>query len=184
MKNAGPEGPSLDESPVPGDRTAGQPFSLRPATAEDAVDIRRLVQLGRINPTGLAWPRFIVAISSKGEVIGCGQVKPHRDGTREVASIVVDPAWRQRGVARAILERLIAEHPGDLYLMCRSPLGPLYEKVGFRALSFEEMPKYFRRISRVAGLLHALQDEGVSLLVMFRPGDGGHSDRAGQVDSS
>jgi N-acetylglutamate synthase-like GNAT family acetyltransferase len=146
-------------------------FTSRPATAEDDPAIRRLVQIGRINPTGLDWRRFIVAIASKGEVIGCGQVKPHGDGSRELASIVVDPEWRGQGVARAIIERLLNEHPGDLHLMCRSRLEPFYEKFGFRSLSQAEMPRYFRRISRVAGLLHALQGEEDSLLVMRRNGN-------------
>ena len=146
-------------------------FTLRPATAEDESTIRRLVQIGRINPTGLDWKRFSVAVTPDGVVIGCGQVKPHGDGSRELASIVVDPAWRGQSVARAIIERLLDEHPGDLHLMCRSALGPFYEKFGFRSLAPEEMPKYFRRISRVASLLHALQGEGDILLVMQRDGN-------------
>ena len=145
-------------------------FFLRPATAEDDPAIRRLVQIGRINPNGLDGHRFIVAMSSNGDVIGCGQIKPHGDGSRELASIVVDPEWRGQGVARAIIERLLDENPGVLYLMCRSALGSFYEKFGFRSISRGEMPRYFRRISRVAGLLHALQDEGDSLLVMQRDG--------------
>ena len=146
-------------------------FTLRSATVEDDPAIRRLVHLGRINPTGLDWCRCILAISPDGEVIGCGQIKPHGDGSREIASIVVDPDWRGQGVARAIIEHLLAEYPGDLYLMCRSALGPFYAKFGFRSLAPGEMPRYFRRISRVAGLLHALQDEGDSLLVMQRYGN-------------
>ena len=146
-------------------------FSLRPATVDDDSAIRRLVQIGRINPTGLDWKRFCVAVTPDGVVIGCGQIKPHMDGSRELASIVVDPAWRGQGVARAIIDRLLDEHPDDVYLMCRSVLGSFYEKFGFRSLSPGEMPKYFRRISQVAGLLHALQDEGDSLLVMRREGN-------------
>lgn len=146
-------------------------FTLRQASVEDDPAIRRLVHLGRINPTGLDWRRFVLTISPSGDVIGCGQIKPHGDGSREIASIVVDPEWRGQGVARAIIERLINENPGELFLMCRSTLGPFYEKFGFTGLSISEMPKYFRRISRVVGLLHALQDEGESLLVMRRSGD-------------
>jgi N-acetylglutamate synthase-like GNAT family acetyltransferase len=169
MKTGHEQAASSDINGSEGNLT-GQKFALRPATVEDDPAIRRLVQIGRINPTGLDWRRFILAVAQDGEVIGCGQIKSHGDGTREVASIVVDPAWREQGVARAVIERLIEENPGELFLMCRSALGPFYEKFGFSSLSFEEMPKYFRRISRVAGLLHALQGEGESLLVMRRGG--------------
>lgn len=73
-------------------------------------------------------------------------------------------------MARAIIERLLAENPGDLYLMCRSGLGGLYKKFGFQAIQVEEMPRYFRKISRLAGLVEVLRRDGESLLVMKREG--------------
>ncbi len=143
-------------------------FTLRPAQEEDAEVIRDLVIEGKINPTSLAWTRFVVAETAEGQVIGCGQIKPHRDGSMELASIAVTGAWRGRGVARAIIEYLIAGHEGSLYLTCRSTVGELYEKFGFRVLAAEEMPKYFRRISRLVGFIEPLRKEGVTLLVMGR----------------
>jgi amino-acid N-acetyltransferase len=148
-------------------------FSLRPAEAGDLASIRWLVITGRINPTGLDWRRFIVAASGEGEIIGCGQLKSHRDGSLELASIAVHPQWRKRGVARALVTHLSSVHPGDLYLMCRAELGPMYEKFGFRPLELAEMPRYFKRISRLAGLLDVLRSEGVRLLVMKREGSRG-----------
>jgi N-acetylglutamate synthase-like GNAT family acetyltransferase len=142
--------------------------TLRPASADDADAIHWLVRTGRINPTGLDWRRFVLAVSSSGQVIGCAQVKPHRDGSRELASIVVHPDWGGQGIARALIEHLLAAYPGDLYLMCRSELGLFYEKFGFHIVQPAEMPKYFRRISRLAGVLDRLRSEGVSLLVMQR----------------
>lgn len=141
-------------------------FALRTATVEDFLAIRALVRAVRINPTGLDWRRFIVAVTPQGEVIGCGQVKPHADGSRELASIAVQRAYRGRGVARAIIERLLADSPRPLYLMCRSSLGGLYERFGFHPVAPGEMPTYFRRISRLAGLAGLLAREGETLLVM------------------
>lgn len=127
-----------------------------------------MVIAGGINPTGLDWQRFVVAVTPDEEVIACGQVKPHRDGSRELASIVVAPEWRGRGVARATIELLLDENPGELHLMCRSGLQGLYEKFGFRAKQAEEMPRYFRKVSRLAGILEALRKEGEGLVVMKR----------------
>jgi GNAT superfamily N-acetyltransferase len=79
-------------------------------------------------------------------------VKPHGDGTRELASLAVQPAYRGQGVARQLIEHLLAHHPPPLYLTCRSRLQPLYEKFGFRAVPPADLPLYFRRIARLAAL--------------------------------
>jgi amino-acid N-acetyltransferase len=140
--------------------------TLRPATETDQPKIRNLVWDARLNPTGLDWRRFIVAVDEYGEVIGCAQIKPHRDGTYEMASLVVSPGFQNRGVARMILDRLIQDHHGDLYLMCRASLAPFYQKFGFRAVSEPEMPHYFLRISRLVSLTEVLRKDGDSLLIM------------------
>ena len=146
-------------------------FNLRPATEDDLSTIRHLVRIGEINPVGLKWQRFTVAETPEGWVIGCGQIKPHRDGSDELASIVVDPDWRGRGVARAIIEHFLAVHSGDLYLMCRENMGPMYEKFDFQALEVDEMPRYFRRIMRMLGFLDRVRSDGEGVLIMKRSGD-------------
>lgn len=143
-------------------------FTLRPATADDAAAIRSLVWQAEINPTGLKWPRFILAVLPSNEIIGCGQIKPHADGSQELASLAVLPAWQGKGVARALITHLLAQHPGELHLMCRSHLGPFYEKFGFRKLSEADMPPYFRRIKRLTKLAEFVRQEGEILLVMRR----------------
>jgi N-acetylglutamate synthase-like GNAT family acetyltransferase len=143
-------------------------FTLRPAQKEDTPAIYDLISEGRINPTGVDWQRFILAVTPEGEAIGCGQIKPHRDGSQELASIAVTLAWQGKGVARAIIERLMDGVDTPLYLMCVSTMGPLYEKFGFRGLKAEEMPKYFRRVSKLAGFIEPLRKEGQALLVMGR----------------
>jgi amino-acid N-acetyltransferase len=143
-------------------------FYLRKASASDSRAIRKLVIAGGINPTGLDWRRFVVAVSEAGEVIGCGQVKPHGDGSQELASIAVAEEWRGKGAARAIIERLLEDNPDELYVMCRSGLSGLYEKFGFRAIQAEEMPRYFQKVSRLAGLVGVLRRDGESLTVMKR----------------
>jgi len=143
-------------------------FRLRPAVEGDDGAIRALVKEGQINPTGIKWPRFVVAVTNNGKVIGCGQVKPHRDGSCELASLVVTAEWRGRGVAAAIVMYLINAYSEDLYLMCRSSLGGFYERFGFRTLQETEMPAYFRRINRLVRLVEFLRKEGETLLVMKR----------------
>lgn len=137
---------------------------LREAVEADFPAIRVLVRQTGINPLGLDWRRFIVAESPTGEFIGCGQLKPHSDSSLELASLAVVPAWRGKGVARRIIQALMDNAPRPLYLTCRAPLGPFYEKFGFRILQPDEMPPYFRRLSRLARIVGKLMNE--TMLVM------------------
>jgi N-acetylglutamate synthase-like GNAT family acetyltransferase len=141
-------------------------FTLRPARESESGQIRDLIHLTGINPMGLDWKRFVVAVNDLDEMIGCGQLKSHGADILELASLAVYPEYRGQGVARAIITYLLAESPRPLYLMCASPLGPLYEKFGFRDIPYEEMPRYFRRISKLAGLLTSLSRREEYLLVM------------------
>ncbi|MDR3573937.1 MAG: GNAT family N-acetyltransferase [Anaerolineaceae bacterium] len=142
-------------------------YSLRGATQQDEAAIKALIHQVGINPLGLDWSHFLLAVDENNRMIGCGQIKPHFDGTRELASIAVAPEQRGQGIARAIIERLQAENSPPLYLTCRSALEPMYEKFGFRALRQPgELSPYFKRLWRFAGLLHRLNAEIGPLSVM------------------
>jgi N-acetylglutamate synthase-like GNAT family acetyltransferase len=122
----------------------------------------------QINPTGLNWRRFILAVDQEGNIIGCGQVKPHADASLELASIAVLMGWRGTGIARRIIEHLLQQYPGRLYLTCRSQLGPMYEKFGFQAIQVADMPAYFQRLSRIVNFINRLFHQPDRLLVMQR----------------
>ena len=140
--------------------------NLRPARESESRQIKDLIQFVGINPMGLDWKRFIVAVNEKDEMIGCGQLKPHGADILELASIAVYPEYQGRGVARAVIETLVKDSPRPLYLMCESSLGSLYEKFGFRGITYDEMPRYFQRISKLAGLVTTLARREERLLVM------------------
>jgi N-acetylglutamate synthase-like GNAT family acetyltransferase len=139
---------------------------LRPARPKDFPAIRRLVRQGKINPFGLQWSRFWVVADADGRVIACGQIKPHRDGSRELASIVVDPGERGRGLARMVIEHLLKETQGTLYLTCRRSMGKMYEKFGFQAVEPSEMPPSLRSLSRLVNCLYKLKIAPETMLVM------------------
>ena len=112
----------------------------------------------------LDWNRFIIASAPDGTLIACGQIKPHSEGTLELASIAVHPDWRGQGLAREIIKRLVAETPRPIYLTCRSDLEPFYIKFGFRSLPSSELTPYFRRIQKLANLM--MFRDGATLSVM------------------
>jgi amino-acid N-acetyltransferase len=143
-------------------------YTLRPATAADVATIRWIISLVQINPTSLNWRRFVLAVDRNGKVIGCGQVKPHGDGSLELASIAVLPDWRGKGIARTIIEHLLEQYPGQLHLTCRSQLGPMYQKFGFQVIRIPDMPPYFQRLSRLVALFNKFFHRSNHLLVMRR----------------
>jgi N-acetylglutamate synthase-like GNAT family acetyltransferase len=143
--------------------------TIRPAQEMEAAEIRDLIHLVGINPTGLDWKRFVVAVNDKDEMIGCGQLKPHGQDVLELASIAVYPEQQGKGIGRAIIEHLLKDSPRPLYLMCESSNGPLYEKFGFREVCYEEMPRYFQRMSKLAGLVTTLARREERLLIMKLP---------------
>jgi len=140
--------------------------NIRPARESESARIKELIHLVGINPIDLDWKRFVVAVNDQDEMLGCGQLKPHGTEVLELASLAVYPEHRGQGVARALIEYLLRNSPRPLYLMCESSVGSLYEKFGFRGISYEEMPRYFQRISKLAGLVTTLARREEHLLVM------------------
>jgi len=139
---------------------------IRPARETESARIRDLINFVGINPMGLDWKRFVIAVNERDEMIGCGQLKPHGQEILELASIAVYPEHRGKGVARLIIEHLLKDSPRPLYLTCLSTNGPLYEKFGFRSISHAEMPRYFQRLSKLASVMFTFANKGEHLLVM------------------
>ncbi len=136
------------------------PITIRPATEADQLTIQAIIREAHINPNDLAWQRFLLA-EDGGQIVGTGQTKPHPDGSRELASIAVIPAYQGKGIARQIIEALLALDKathGDepLYLMCLSNLEALYVRFGFRSIQRATMTPYFKRISRLAAIFNPI----------------------------
>jgi len=148
-------------------------ITLRPATAADQPRIVAIIRAAQINPMDLKWKNFVVTVDDQtGEVVATGQIKTHRDGSRELASIAVVPEYQHRGIAHQIIQHLLALHgdSGALFLTCRSDMEKFYESFGFRAVKENEMTPYFRRLKKVAGAFELLSRGDVTLSVMKREG--------------
>ena len=141
-------------------------YTLRPALGSESTQIKDLIHLVGINPMGLDWKRFIVAVSDSGQVLACGQIKPHGADIRELASIAVDPAHQGRGLARAVIEKLLSGTAHPVYLMCLSKMEGLYEKFGFEVVPYESMPRYFQRITNIFRIADVVRHSGEELSVM------------------
>jgi N-acetylglutamate synthase-like GNAT family acetyltransferase len=150
---------------------------IRPATAGDQPAITAIVRAARLYPRDLSWSRFLVA-EADGQVVGVGQVKPHSDGSRELASLAVLPEQQARGIGGALIDALVAREAGAVYLMCMDWLERYYERFGFRRLGRADLPPAFRMIARFApalALVSSLFGKRLQLIVMRR--DRGMGDR-------
>ena len=141
-------------------------FTLRPARETESRAIKDLIHFVGINPMGVDWKRFVVAVDLQDQIVGIGQLKPHGKDILELASIAVYPEYQGQGIARAIIEQLLKNSPRPLYLMCESKNGSLYEKFGFREIPYKEMPRYFQRVSKLAGLATTLARHDQRLMIM------------------
>lgn len=132
-------------------------FGLRPAQKADARLIKHMVRRAGINPLGLHWSRFTVAVDGRGQVVGCVQIKPHGTHVRELASLVVARPWRRKGVGTALVEEVKARSGGDLWLMCRNDLAPYYARFGFEIVADSpSLDPAFRRYWQLGRLLGVL----------------------------
>jgi N-acetylglutamate synthase-like GNAT family acetyltransferase len=118
-------------------------FRIRPATKRDRAAIKGIIRATRLNPFGLDWRRFLVA-EEEGRVVGVGQVKTHRDGSRELASLAVIRGRRGKGIGGELVRALQQREAGPLHLMCRPGLESYYQRLGFHRLEEQDMPPLLR----------------------------------------
>jgi N-acetylglutamate synthase-like GNAT family acetyltransferase len=121
---------------------------IRPATEVDRAAILALMRSGDFNRINLQPTCFLVA-EDTGKVIGIGQIKRHRDGTSELASLVVVSDRRGEGIGRALVRALVARHQGPLYLFCLAELESFYAELGFQRVERPQLP-------RLLAIIHGL----------------------------
>lgn len=157
-------------------------ITIRPATSDDQRMIIKLIYQELLNPIGLAWKNFLVAERNDGpqlQVVGIGQLRPHKDGSIELASMVVVEKMRGEGVGSALVKTLIARSATDyadrpLCLMCHEKKVGYYERFGFRQVGDEQaIPQSLRGFYDVsmgiAGFLKRFSIKSPSLAIMLYP---------------
>src|SRR3954471_24824381 len=117
------------------------PVTIHTAGEDDQFAISAIVRAARINPCDLNWQRFLLARWGQ-DIIGVGQVKPHFDGSRELASLAVVPEWQGNGVGGALIRALLSREPGPLHLMCDQSREQYYERFGFKRIGRSTMTRY------------------------------------------
>lgn len=154
-------------------------ITLRPALASDQSTVTAIIRAAHINPFNLNWQRFIVAVNGE-PVVGVGQIKPHKDGSRELASIAVIPAYQHQGIASQIITALMQREKGVIHLFCRTSLADFYRRFGFQVISLQELPSELARIHSIGEwfivLTAKLFPKGFGITAMrYNPDDQRHN---------
>lgn len=140
---------------------------LRPALREDLAAVERLLTASSLPLDGVAdaLPAFVVAQAGD-DIVGVAGLEVCCDNAL-LRSVAVDPAWRSRGVGRALVARVIsdAEARGirGLYLLTTTA-ERYFPSFGFRQISRDEVPDDVRATAEFRSACPA------SAIVMCRPG--------------
>ena len=146
-------------------------YRFRRASKKDQGLIRQLIFRARLNPLGIGWKGFDIVEAGDGQVLGIGQIKVHRDGSEELASLYIDPAFRNQGIAAALVGYLKERARTELWLTCRSSLIPFYERLAFLEVTDPvHMPAYFRTVWRIFKLFKPWVGRKDTLAVMHWDG--------------
>lgn len=120
---------------------------LRPASASDIWQIRKLVFSAKLDPTQLRWQQFSV-IECDQKIVACGQLRSFSEA-QELSSLVVLPAWRKQGLGSYLVKHLIQQASQPLYLECASWLEEFYTRFDFVSVSWREVPSPLKEKFRI-----------------------------------
>lgn len=113
-------------------------WQVGPALPKDLNQIEKLITSVGGDQDRIETDQFAVARDAKQQVIGCAQLKPY-PGFVELASLAVSDQWRGSGVGREIIDRLLQEHQGPIYLVCEDHLIRFFGEFGFDLIPTSEM---------------------------------------------
>ncbi len=117
-------------------------YSIRPATADDAETIKRIVRSNPLDPNAVDWHYFLVLEvieAGKPIIASIGMVRPEGE-VQELDSVATLPEYRRRGYAQAVVRALIARTAAPIYLLAETDLIAYYQRLGFRLMDDDAPP--------------------------------------------
>jgi amino-acid N-acetyltransferase len=135
----------------PEPKTVAATTAIRPAAIGDVPAIHALLEVyaaqGNLLPRTLnelyRHLRDFFVIEANGRIAACGALEIFTEDLGEVRSLVVDDAWKGRGLGRALVERLLAEARalGLTRIMALTYVPEFFHKLGFRTVPKEALPE-------------------------------------------
>ena len=130
------------------------PMTIRAARADDEAAILALVRSERLNPFGLDWRCFVLAVDPGG-IVGAVQLRKHEDGSRELGSLVVRRQARRHGIGSRLIDALLARRHARVFMITGAAFARHYERWGFRRIGPLQAPWPILRnywLGRLAGV--------------------------------
>jgi amino-acid N-acetyltransferase len=121
----------------------GEVIIIRKAQPQEGKAIRTLVLTERMRPIDLKPENFLVAVKSD-QIVGTVQMRRHSDGTRELGSLVVAPAWRRQGIATRLINELLKDERQSVYMIAGKAHWRRFSRWGFELVSGRSVPKLIR----------------------------------------
>lgn len=85
-------------------------------------------------------------VSLAGQTLGALRLRPLPSGESLLTGLLVDPHWRCRGLAGALLAHAVLDFSrGFTYLFCEPQFIPLYQRAGFVQTERDRMPEVLVR---------------------------------------
>jgi len=145
---------------------------VRRARVDDQPVITAMVRRARLNPVGLHWEQFVVG-ERDGRAVGVAQLRRHSDGTKELASLAVEPGAREHGIATQMVDALLAGETAAVYALIDRRFAHHFARWGFRQVSPGELPRSLSRtylIGRAVTTLGSLlRRERIRIVPLLRP---------------
>ena len=122
-----------------------------PAVADDLPRIEALLRDAGLPVKGVAplIEDFLV-VRSDGQVVAAGVIEPLTEGGL-LRSVVVDPALRGQGLGQAVVDALVHQSHGPLYLLTETA-PDFFASRGFEHLSRAEAPEAVRHTQEYCSL--------------------------------
>lgn len=133
-------------------------MTIGPAVAGDSAAILSLVRAERLNPNDLRWSNFLVAKEGDA-IVGAVQIRRHRDGSRELGSLVVVRDRRGAGVAGRLIDAALAREAGAVHMVTGKEHAAHFGRWGFVAVRAIDAPRSIRRnycLGQAIGGAHAI----------------------------
>lgn len=113
---------------------------VRPARPDDGPSVQKLLSVEGLEAEFVA--REFVVCESDGRIVGCARAWRVPEGGTELASVVVDPAHRGRGLARSLAEAALLGAPHPVYALTLVP--EMVQRGGFESIPEDALPPSLR----------------------------------------